>query len=473
MTGSELTWEQKVEKINKSKEVFKTGVTRDWAWREKHLKQLEQFLINEKEEMRKALDEDLGRPALEFALEWVNTKNAIQYQLKNGKKMMKNVSVSNGTGGMVNIPNTLYRHPEPLGTVLVMGAWNYPFDLVLNPLAGAIGAGNTAVVKPSEVAKASAKLMMEKLPKYLDNDAFPVFVEGPEGSSKLLKERYDLIFFTGGTNIGRIVMKAAAEYLTPVILELGGKNPCWIDKTCDMKNAARRLMYGKTINSGQICISPNYVLCENETKKKLLDELKLVIKEWYDESPTASPCYSGKMIHDRHFNRLVSMIDNTKGKLEIGGKSDESKRFIEPTVVSGVKMDDILMKDEIFGPILPIIDVKDFDEALSLIKMEEKPLAAYCFAKDKKVISRYVNEVTSGGMCINDTIMHIAPDSLPFGGVGNSGMGAYHGAKSFECFSHYKSVMESGTPQFMLAKRSAPFSADEKSSAFMERMMTH
>lgn len=466
----DLGWDEKIAKIQKAKEVFSSGVTSEWSWRKNQLNQMNKFLDTEKEGMKACLEADLGRVPLEFSIEWVNSKNAVTFMLNNGEKLMKREKVS---GGIVNIANTLYRKPEPLGTALIMGAWNYPFDSTLNPLIGAIGAGNTVVVKPSEISRQSAEFMFNKLPDYLDKDAFPVFLEGPEGSARLLKERYDLIFFTGGTEIGKIVMRAAADHLTPVILELGGKNPTWVDESTDMASTAKRLMYGKVINSGQICISPNYVLCTKSTKEKLVAELHIVMKEWYDNNPKDSACYSGKMVSPRHFERLVGLLNDTKGKIEIGGGSDESSQYIEPTVVTDVDIDDILMKDELFGPILPIIEVDGFNDAIKLIKTQEKPLAAYCFAKDKNIIRRYVEEVTSGGMCINDTIMHITPETLPFGGVGQSGMGAYHGKTSFEAFSHYKSVLESGTPQMMLNLRSAPHSADQNNVANLEKMMLH
>lgn len=469
MSGVEAgDWATKLAKVNKSKLIFKSGITRSWEWREKNLKQLNKFLDDEKAGIQKCIEADLGRPVLEFTIEWMNMKNAISYMLKNGPSMMKDQKVS---GGLMNMTNSLFRHPEPLGTVLIMGAWNYPFDLVLNPLVGAIGAGCTAIIKPSEISKTSSQFMYDVLPKYLDPEAFPVFVEGPEGSSKLLKERYDLIFFTGGTKIGKIVMKAAAEFLTPVVLELGGQNPCWVDDGYDLNLAAKRILFGKVINSGQICISPNYLLCTKDTRDKLIPELKKIFKEFYPEGPKPSPCYSGKMISERHYARLVKLLENTKGKIVHGGNVDPTTCFIEPTVVTDVKMDDCLMEEELFGPILPVITVDDFDAALDIIHSLEKPLASYCFASNRKIINRWVNEVSSGGMCINDTIMHISPETLPFGGVGESGMGAYHGKYSFQTFTHYKSVMDVGTPQFLLKRRSAPFSNDPSNAAQFEWLL--
>jgi len=468
MVLDETEWNtQKIPRVNKSKEIFASDVTRPWEYREKQLQGLIKFLDTEKEAIFKALDEDLGRVVLEATTEWVNCRNQITHMLKNGKKLMKKEKVS---GGMINMANTCYRIPEPLGTTLIMGAWNYPFDLTIGPLCGAIAAGNTAIVKPSELSAASANLMMEKLPQYIDSEAFPVFVEGPEGSGRLLKERYDMIFFTGGTHIGKIVMKAAAEHLTPVILELGGKNPTWIDESANFSMVAHRLMFGKCINSGQICISPNYVMCKSAVKDKLVEAIKIVMKEWYDDNPAKSNSYSGKMISQRHYQRLQNLLKETNGDIVIGGKTKDDGNYIEPTVVVNVKMDDALLRDELFGPILPIVEVKDINEAIKIVRADEKPLASYCFAQDNKIIDKWVQSISSGGMCINDTIMQVAVENLPFGGVGHSGMGAYHGNKSFECFSHYKSVLQSGTPQFLLKTRSAPYGADVKNAKTFEKL---
>lgn len=468
MSLDEHEWTSvKIPQVLAAKAKFDSGVTRPWEWREKQLIGIRDFLDKEKAAIFKALDDDLGRVPLEATTEWINARNQVQCMLKNGKKLMKKSKVSSP---MMHLANSSYRYPEPLGTALIMGAWNYPIDLTLGPLAGAIAAGNTAVVKPSEIAGASAALMAERLPKYIDNEAFPIFVEGPEGSSRLLKERYDMIFFTGGTHIGKIVMRAAAEHLTPVVLELGGKNPVWIDQTANFNVTASRLMFGKCINSGQICIAPNYVMCTPETEKKLVETIKTLMTEWYAEGPQASTSYSGKMVSQRHYDRLKNLISETKGTVVIGGKTVDEGRFIEPTVVTNVKLDDPLMKDEIFGPILPIIQVESLEEALKIIKSDEKPLASYCFADDKKVVEKWIQNVSSGGMCINDTIMQISNENLPFGGVGHSGMGAYHGLESFRVFSHYKSVLEQNTPQFLLKTRSAPYGADEKAIKAFEKI---
>jgi len=265
-------------------------------------------------------------------------------------------------------------------------------------------------------------------------------------------------------------MKAAAEHLTPCILELGGKNPVWIDQTANFNVTASRLMFGKCINSGQICISPNYIMCTKEVEVKLVETIKKTMEDWYKNDPKASDSYSGKMVSKRHYDRLAGLLKETKGTVAIGGKTIDDGRYIEPTVLTNVKLDDPIMRDEIFGPIMPIINVESLDEALKIIKKEEKPLASYCFADDKKVIEKWVQNVSSGGMCINDTIMHISNEHLPFGGVGHSGMGAYHGIESFKVFSHYKSVLEQNTPQFLLKTRSAPFGADQKTIKAFEKI---
>jgi aldehyde dehydrogenase (NAD+) len=355
----------------------------------------------------------------------------------------------------VALPGASHVQPEPLGVALIIGAWNYPIQLVLAPLIPAIAAGNCAVIKPSEVTPRASKLLAELVPKYLDSDAIAVVEGAVEETTALLEQRWDHIFYTGGSVVGRIVMKAAAEHLTPVTLELGGKSPAIIDDGADLKSAARRIAWGKTLNAGQTCIAPDYVLVSPQQKPALIDALKQSFRDMLGPDPLASGDYAA-IVNDRHFERLRALL--AQGTPVIGGQADPSTRKIAPTVLTDVALDSEVMTDEIFGPILPIIEVDNLDRAIGFVRRGDKPLAAYLFTRSSASEKKFLAELACGSVAINDVMMFMSVPELPFGGVGMSGMGSYHGKAGFDRFSHLKAVIRRGRfPEIPI--RFAPYSA--------------
>ncbi|MGB0515275.1 MAG: aldehyde dehydrogenase family protein, partial [Wenzhouxiangellaceae bacterium] len=321
---------------------------------------------------------------------------------------------------------------------LIIGAWNYPLLLLLGPLIPAIAAGNCAVLKPSEVTSNASSLMAELIPKYLDNDAFAVVQGAVPETTALLKLRWDHIFYTGGAAVGRIIMKAAAEHLTPVTLELGGKSPAIIDAGADLKSAARRLVWGKTLNAGQTCIAPDYILVTPEQKQPLIDAMKHFLTEMLGRDPLASDDYAS-IVHQRHFERLRGLMND--GTVVIGGQADPETCRIAPTVLTDVPLGAKVMTEEVFGPILPLIEVPDLDRAIEFVRQGNKPLSAYLFTRSRASERKFLDQLACGSVCINDVIMFMSVPDLPFGGVGESGMGQYHGRAGFDRFSHLKSVI--------------------------------
>nr|XP_031541786.1 aldehyde dehydrogenase family 3 member A2 isoform X1 [Vicugna pacos] len=328
-----------------------------------------------------------------------------------------------------------YIQPEPLGVVLIIGAWNYPFVLTIQPLIGAIAAGNAVIVKPSEISENTATTLAELLPQYLDQDLYAVINGGVEETTELLKHRFDHILYTGNATVGKIVMEAAAKHLTPVTLELGGKSPCYVDRDCDLDVACRRIAWGKYMNCGQTCIAPDYVLCEPALQDQIVQKMKDAVKEFYGENIKESPDYE-RIINLRHFKRILSLLEGQK--VAFGGETDEATRYIAPTILTDVDPGSKVMQEEIFGPVLPIVPVKSAEEAVRFINEREKPLALYIFSQDNKLTKWLIDHTSSGGVTGNDVIMHFMLSSLPFGGVGSSGMGAYHGKYSFDTFSHQR-----------------------------------
>ncbi|CAK8683985.1 unnamed protein product [Clavelina lepadiformis] len=415
---------------------------------EKCLKENEQEFCN-------ALEKDLHRPKLEAVLaEIIITSNEIVYALENIDSWAKDETCS--TNILNKFTKTCIRK-EPYGVCLIMSAWNYPLVLLLAPLVAAIAAGNCAVIKPSECAKNCAAALQSILPKYLDNDCYPVMVLNAEQSAKLTKyHRFDFIFFTGGTSVGRYVMKAAAEHLTPVVLELGGKNPCYVDSTCNLRVAARRIVWGRYYNAGQICLAPDYIMINESIREKFLVEVKAALKEFYGENPKASSDY-GRIINKRQFGRLKQLLKSGSGKIVIGGEMDEKENYIAPTVVVDVDVKSPFMQEEMFGPIMLILTIPSLEEAIAIINAKEKPLALYMFSKDKPAINRMLNSTVSGGVTVNDVFAHYIPHNLPFGGVGNSGMGSYHGKFGFDAFTHKRSCVVDGTPDALFSSRYPPY----------------
>jgi aldehyde dehydrogenase (NAD+) len=386
-----------------------------------------------------ALDKDLGRSPFEaWMADIASTAGEARDAAKNVRKWMRR---KYRLLERSQLPGRGWIQYEPYGTVLIIGAWNFPFVLTLGPAVGAIAAGNTMVLKPSEVCPASSALMAQLVPKYLDPDAIAVIEGDGAVSQELIAQGFDHLLFTGGTEIGRKVYEGAASHLTPVTLELGGKSPVIVSADADIEVAAKRIAWTKLINSGQICIAPDYVLAEAPIRDKLVDEIRKAVTGFEAKNTTGGK----RIVNERHFNRLTTALAATKGEVAIGGGSDPSSLRIQPTVVVDPAVDEPLMTDEIFGPILPVMTVQSLDDAVSFVNSRPKPLAAYLFTKTKSIRERVIKEVPAGGMVVNHLMFHFATNKLPFGGVGPSGMGAYHGKYGFEEFSHKKAVMTKPT----------------------------
>jgi aldehyde dehydrogenase (NAD+) len=414
---------------------FGSGRTKPLAWRRGQLQALRALLTEETEDLLKALEADLGKSTTEaYTTEIGFTLNEIDHTLKHLAGWLRPRKV---TVPASMLPGQAKVIREPLGVTLIIAPWNYPLQLALAPLVGALAAGNCAVVKPSELAPATSAALARLLPAYLDQDAVAV-VEGavPE-TTALLEQRFDHIFYTGNGAVGRIVMAAAARNLTPVALELGGKSPVIIEPGVDLAGVARRIAWGKFMNAGQTCVAPDYVLAVGDTGDELEPHLVKAIRSMYGSEPAASKDY-GRIISDRHFDRLVGFLAD--GRTVIGGQSDRSARYIAPTVLADVDADDPIMQEEIFGPILPIIRVADLDEAIAFVNARDKPLALYAFTASDRTRQRLITETSSGALAFGLPAAHLAVPGLPFGGVGESGMGRYHGEFSIDTFSHSKAV---------------------------------
>ncbi|MEH2198916.1 aldehyde dehydrogenase [Nostoc sp.] len=422
--------------IQNQRQFFETGKTKDVAFRIEQLKNLKQAIIEHEQAIVEALKADLHKPELETYLTEIGVVKEIDYAIKhiNIWTKPKKTAVS---FDFFSYSARIY--PEPLGVVLIIGPWNYPFQLIISPLVGAIAAGNCAIIKPSEIASHTSGVIAKIIAKHFDPAYIAVVEGGVEASEKLLAEKFDHIFFTGGTAVGKIIMAAAAKYLTPVTLELGGKSPCIVDSDINLEHTVRRITWGKFINAGQTCIAPDYLLVNQKIKKDLIDGLKKCLKEFYGDNPVSSHDYA-RIISQKHFDRLINFLKD--GEVIIGGENQPSERYIAPTVIDNVSLKDSVMQEEIFGPILPIIEYTDIAEAIALINSRPKPLALYLFSQNKNLQKRVLQETSSGGVCINDTVMQVGVSSLPFGGVGDSGIGNYHGKASFDTFSHNKSVLQ-------------------------------
>jgi aldehyde dehydrogenase (NAD+) len=424
------------EVVCKQRDFFNTGQTKELDFRIAQLKTIKQLIIDHETEIIEALKADLHKPECEAFLSEISLiAKEIDYALKHIKTWNK---PQKAAVPWQFLPASAQIHPEPLGIVLIIGAWNYPIQLIISPLVGAIAAGNCAILKPSELAYHTSRILAEIISKKFD-PAYIAVIEGDvETSQKLLLEKFDHIFFTGSKDVGKIIMKAAAKYLTPVTLELGGKSPCIIDYDIHIEHTIRRIIWGKFANAGQTCIAPDYLLVNKKIKDKLLAGIQKCLKEFYGDNPAKSSDYA-RIISPKHFERLANFLKN--GKIIIGGESNPEERYIAPTVIDNVSWDDPIMQEEIFGPILPVIEYSEISEAIALINSRPKPLALYLFTQNKNLQKRVLQETSSGGVCINDTVKHFAASSLPFGGVGDSGIGNYHGKASFDTFSHYKSVL--------------------------------
>nr|CAD7404576.1 unnamed protein product [Timema cristinae] len=501
--------------VQRARNAFHSGRTKSVEFREKQLNQLLRLYEENVPEMLTALSSDLRKSKQESLMTEIEyMKNDLINTIHNLREWVK---PEKPPKGFVNMLDGVLIYNDPYGVVLIIGAWNYPLQLALLPMAGAIAAGNTVILKPSEVSPASAQLIAKLLPKYLDQECFQVVLGAVPETTQLLKEKFDYIFYTGSTEVGKIVRHAANEHLTPVTLELGGKSPVYLDNTADLEMAVKRIMWGKCINAGQTCIAPDYLLCSKQVEKEFVSKAKTILKEWYGDKSKESPDLC-RIVTDRHYQRLVGLLK--AGTVAVGGETDASEKFISPTILVDVKPTDPVMQEEIFGPILPVVNVESAFDAIKFINSRyvvketdliipqlpdleteepltlyvfttdkkvrelilsqtrsgstcvndtlmhfvviswfgdslgtlfgvwffflwcrEKPLAFYIFSKSAKDRDLLINNVSCGGVCCNDTIMHLAVETLPFGGVGNSGIGSYHGKYSFDTFTHKKSCL--------------------------------
>ena len=417
---------------------FATGRTRSFDWRDAQLDALARMIQEGEKEIVAALAQDLGRPAFEA---WAGDVQIIVREIHDTKKQYRKWASDRRYKTPVFFqPGKSRARFDPLGTVLIIAPWNYPVQLLVSPLAAAIAAGNTAVCKPSELAPATSEVLVRLADKYLDTDAI-VFVEGgiPE-STALLEQRWDHIFYTGNGAVGRIVMAAAAKHLTPVTLELGGQSPTIVDKNVNLGLAVERVASGRWLNAGQTCIAPNHVFVHQDVEKAFVSGLRDTLLKRYGKDPKASPDF-GRIVNERHTERIAGLIaGGGYEEIAYGGESDVSQKYIAPTVLTGVKPDAPVMQEEIFGPVLPIISFSDISEPIAAINAGHKPLALYVFSSDKDTVERVLSETSSGGAAVNDVLMQVMNGELPFGGVGESGMGAYHGEAGFQTFSHRKAV---------------------------------
>ncbi|XP_011296668.1 aldehyde dehydrogenase, dimeric NADP-preferring isoform X2 [Fopius arisanus] len=423
--------------VQRSRDAFLSGKTRSLEWRMKQLKQLQKMLNENKAEIIAALASDLRRSKFETTVLEIDTAMGdLKFMMMHLKEFL---AVEKPPKGIVNMFDSVEIHKDPYGVVLVIGAWNYPLLLNISPFMGAIAAGNCVILKPSEISAATAKLLATIIPKYLDTECYHVVSGGVPETTELLKQKFDYIMYTGSNAVGRIVREAANKYLTPVTLELGGKSPVYLDNTVDLPVAVKRILWGKFVNLGQTCIAPDYVLCTKEVQDAFVEEGKKILKEWYGENPKESPDMA-RIINARHYQRLMNLM-NSGGKVAIGGETDAQEKFIAPTILTNVQPTDPIMQEEIFGPLLPIVNVNNAYEAIKFINERECPLTMYIFTKDSGVRNLIIDQTRSGSICVNDTIMQFAVDELPFGGVGESGMGCYHGRATFDTFVHKKSVL--------------------------------
>ena len=426
--------------VAKQREFFATGATLDLSYRITALKKLRQALLDREADIAQALYSDLGKSATEgYMCETGLVVSEINYLLSHIRRFAREQRVKTP---LVQFPSRSYRKPGPYGVTLIMSPWNYPLMLALDPLADAIAAGNTAVVKPSAYSPATTRLLQELLGQIFPAEYVAVVTGGRAENESLLEEKFDYIFFTGSKAVGQLVLQKAAVHMTPVTLELGGKSPCIVDASADLPLAARRIAFGKFLNCGQTCVAPDYILCHGSVKDRFLEYLKAEIVRQYGTDCLQNPDY-GKIITGKHFDRVTGLIDGEK--VVFGGNSDPQSQKIEPTVLDGVTWEDQVMGEEIFGPVLPIVTFDTLEEVIDTVNSHDKPLALYIFAGDKNVVEAVTARCAFGGGCVNDCVIHIATAEMGFGGVGESGMGAYHGKTGFDTFSHYKSIVDKKT----------------------------
>ena len=409
-------------------------------YRVEQLKKLYTAVKKYQKEINDALKADLGKSHYEgFMCESGLALTEISYMIKHTRRFAKRKRVKTP---LAQFCSRSYQQPEPYGNVLIMSPWNYPFLLTIDPLANAIAAGNTAIVKPSAYSPATSKIVETIITETFEPEYVSVVMGGRAENTALLDQKFDFVFFTGSASVGKEVLRRTAEHLTPCVLELGGKSPCIVDASADIKLSAKRIVFGKYLNCGQTCVAPDYILCERSVKDAFVKAVIAEIQKQYGEKPLANRDY-GKIINEKHFNRLCGLIDERK--VVFGGEASPDTCRISPTVMDNVTYDDPVMQEEIFGPIMPILTFDDFDAMVDDLKTKEKPLALYLFTSKKKHIRRVTTELSYGGGCINDVVIHLATSEMGFGGVGESGMGNYHGKAGFDAFSHIKSIVDKKT----------------------------
>ena len=424
----------------KQRKFFATGATLDVSFRIAALKKLYQALQENEQAIAEALHSDLGKSAQEsFLCETGMTLSEISYLLKHIRGFARGKTVPTP---MAQFAARSYRKPMPYGVCLIMSPWNYPVLLTLEPLADALAAGNTAIIKPSAYSPATSALLAELLGKVFPEEYVAVVTGGREENAYLLEQKFDYIFFTGSKSVGRLVQEKAARHLTPVTLELGGKSPCIVDKSANIALSARRIVFGKFLNCGQTCVAPDYILCHPAVKEQLIACLKAEIQRQYGNDPLHNPSY-GKIISRKHFDRVAGLIDSSKAVC--GGETDPDALKIAPTILDNITWEDKVMGEEIFGPVLPILTFASAEEVVETVNRRDTPLALYVFAEDKQFVQTITTRCAFGGGCVNDCIIHLATSAMGFGGMGESGMGSYHGKTGFDTFTHYKSIVDKKT----------------------------
>ena len=426
--------------LESQRKFFNSGATLPIKFRIENLKKLYNAVKKYEKEICIALTSDLGKSDFEgFMCEVGLVLTEISYMIKHTRRFAKEHTVYTP---LAQFASRSYKKPSPYGNTLIMSPWNYPFLLTIDPLADAIAAGNTAVVKPSAYSPAISEIIKKIVEECFSSEYVAVITGGRKENAELLNKKFDFIFFTGSQNVGKEVLRHTAETLTPAVLELGGKSPCIVDSTAKLKLAAKRIVFGKYLNCGQTCVAPDYILCHSSVKDEFVKEVINQIKKQYGEAPLNNPDY-GKIVNEKHFERLLGLID--ENKTVIGGQSNKETLQISPTVMDNVTWSDAVMQEEIFGPLMPILTFENYDEIYSLLNYKPKPLALYIFSENKKLIREVTSRISFGGGCVNDTIIHLATSEMGFGGVGESGMGAYHGKVGFDTFSHTKSIVDKKT----------------------------
>lgn len=423
--------------VNKQREFFATGITKEVAYRLKHLRQLGKSIHNHEGEILEALKMDLNKAPFEaYATEVGITLEELRFVIR---KLTSWAEPKRIRTTIINQIASSKVYSEPYGVALIMSPWNYPFMLTMEPLIGAIAAGNCAVVKPSKDSPNTSMVIEIILKEVFFNSYVAVVQGGREANKSLLEQKFDYIFFTGSVAVGKVVMGAASKHLTPVTLELGGKSPCIVDETANIELAARRIVWGKFNNAGQTCVAPDYIYAHSDIKEALLSKMKEYVIRFYGKQPCRNEDFP-KIINEKHFHRLLGLLEGEH--IVIGGEASETTNQIAPTILDQVTWDSKVMEEEIFGPILPVLEYQNLEEVISLIAKRPKPLALYYFTRNKENERNILRNISFGGGCINDTLMHLATSHMPFGGVGESGMGGYHGKASFDTFSHQKSILK-------------------------------